>query len=101
MARCFPQFEHNYNQVSREVMYNWFNKHLKLGQPEPVVEKPFEPIAPADLSVYDQDHPRPSRRRQDLPRWRCHRTRPLPGPRSHRTRRCRRAGSACCRPARL
>ena len=37
MAKVFPQFEHNYNQVSREVMYNWFNKHLKLGQPEPVV----------------------------------------------------------------
>src|SRR5919108_699085 len=42
MARAFPQFKHNYNQVSREVMYNWFNKHLRLGQPEPVVEKPFE-----------------------------------------------------------
>src|SRR5207237_2857406 len=25
LARCFPQFQHNYNQVSRELMYNWFN----------------------------------------------------------------------------
>jgi dienelactone hydrolase len=59
MTRCFPQFEHNYNQVSREVMYNWFNKHLKLGQPEPVVERPFLPVPPRDLSVYDSEHPRP------------------------------------------
>ncbi len=60
LARCFPQFQHNYNQVSREVMYNWFNKHLKLGFPEPVVEKPFKPVSPKELSVYDEAHPRPS-----------------------------------------
>jgi dienelactone hydrolase len=59
-ARCFPQFGHNYNQVSREVMYNWFNKHLKLGLPEPVVEKPFKPVPPNELSVYDEEHPRPA-----------------------------------------
>jgi dienelactone hydrolase len=59
MAKCFPQFPHNYNQVSREVMYNWFNKHLHLGQPEPVVEKPFVPVSPQSLSVYDEQHPRP------------------------------------------
>jgi dienelactone hydrolase len=60
LARCFPQFKHNYNQVSREVMYNWFNKHLKLGQSEPVVEKPFKPVPPKELSVYDEAHPRPA-----------------------------------------
>jgi dienelactone hydrolase len=59
MAHAFPQFEHNYNQVSREVMYNWFNKHLRLGQPEPVVEKRFTPVPPRELSVYDAEHPRP------------------------------------------
>ncbi len=60
MAKVFPQFEHNYNQVSREVMYNWFNKYLKLGQPEPVTEKPFEPVVPTrNLSVYDEQHPLP------------------------------------------
>jgi dienelactone hydrolase len=59
LAKCFPQFEHNYNQVSREVMYHWFNRHLGLGQPEPVAERPFEPIPPKDLSVYDAAHPRP------------------------------------------
>lgn len=59
MAKCFPQFGHNYNQVSREVMYNWFNKHLQLGHPEPVVEKPFTPVPPNALSVYDASHPLP------------------------------------------
>ncbi len=59
MAKCFPQFDHNYNQMSREVMYNWFNKHLKLGLTEPVVEKPFEPVPAKELSVYDEQHPRP------------------------------------------
>jgi dienelactone hydrolase len=60
MAKAFLQFEHNYNQVSRELMYNWFNKHLQLGQPEPVVEKPFVPVPPKELSVYDDQHPRPA-----------------------------------------
>src|SRR5207245_1450455 len=36
MARCFPDFGHNYNQVSRELMYGWMNRHLKLGQKEPI-----------------------------------------------------------------
>jgi dienelactone hydrolase len=60
MAKAYPQFEHNYNQVSRELMYNWFNKHLHLGQPEPVVEMPFVPVPVKELSVYDGDHPRPT-----------------------------------------
>ncbi|HEV3262661.1 MAG TPA: hypothetical protein VG013_37825 [Gemmataceae bacterium] len=59
MAKCFPQFDHNYNQVSREVMYNWFNKHLHLGLAEPVVEKPFVPVPPEELSVYNEQHPLP------------------------------------------
>ncbi|HLJ93040.1 MAG TPA: hypothetical protein VKU02_07595 [Gemmataceae bacterium] len=60
LARCFPQFKHNYNQVSRELMYNWFNKYLQLGQPEPVVERPFVPVPPRQLSVYDEQDPRPA-----------------------------------------
>ncbi len=59
MARCFPQFGHNYNQVSRQVMYEWFNRHLHLGWKSPVREKPFEPVPPAELSVFDQKHPLP------------------------------------------
>lgn len=59
-ARAYPQFGHNYNQVAREMMYAWFNKHLKLGLPEPVEERDFSPVPPAELSVYDASHPRPA-----------------------------------------
>ena len=59
MAKCLPQFGHNYNQVSRELMYHWLNRHLHLEQPEPVVEKPFQPVLPKDLSVYNDQQPRP------------------------------------------
>ncbi|HVR75311.1 MAG TPA: hypothetical protein VMT52_13320, partial [Planctomycetota bacterium] len=48
-----------YNQVSREIMYSWVNRHLNLDLPEPVVEKPFVPIPPAELSVFDAEHRRP------------------------------------------
>lgn len=57
-ARYFP-FPHNYNQPSREMMYNWFNRHLRLGYPEPVREQPFVPIPPKDLRVFDAEHPLP------------------------------------------
>jgi dienelactone hydrolase len=59
-AKCFPQFGHNYNQVSRELMYSWFNRHLQLGQIEPVLEESFLPVPPAELSVFDDNHPRPA-----------------------------------------
>ena len=60
MARPFLQFPHNYNYVSRAVMYEWFNKHLKLGQPEPIVEQDFRPLPIAELSVWDAKHPKPA-----------------------------------------
>ncbi len=59
MAKTYAQFGHNYNQVSRELMYNFFNKHLQLGQPEPVTEKPFVPVPPKELSVWDAEHQLP------------------------------------------
>jgi hypothetical protein len=59
LAKYFP-FPHNYNQVSREMMYHWFNRHLQLGFPEPISERPFQPIPPKQLSVFDEQHPRPS-----------------------------------------
>ncbi|MFM7151721.1 MAG: hypothetical protein ACKO23_17985, partial [Gemmataceae bacterium] len=40
--------------------YNWFNKHLRLELPDPVAEKPFVPVPPKQLSVYDAEHPRPA-----------------------------------------
>jgi len=56
-------FPHNDNQVSREYAYAWFNKVFGLGQPEPVKEKPFVPVPPAQLHVFDPAHPRPATER--------------------------------------
>ena len=58
-AKTYKQFGHNYNQVSRELMYNFFDKHLNLGHDGPVQEKPFVPVPPRDLSVFDAQHPLP------------------------------------------
>ena len=54
----YLDFGHNYNQVSREMMYGWFDKHL-LGGAGEVHEQPFQPIPPKELSVYDAEHPLP------------------------------------------
>ena len=59
-AKVFPKFRHNYNQVAREMMYSWFNRHLKLGLPEPIVERDFVPLTPTELSVFDSSHVVPS-----------------------------------------
>jgi hypothetical protein len=58
-CRPLPQFPHNYNAVTRETMYAWFNKHLNLGLPEPIVEEDFAPLTPEEYTVWDADHPRP------------------------------------------
>lgn len=58
-AHCFPQFPHNYNQVSREVMFDWFNTHLQLGLKTPVKQSDFWPLSQADLTVFDDTHPLP------------------------------------------
>src|SRR5262245_57971997 len=58
-AKCWPKFEHNYNQPAREMMYEWFNKYLDLKHNSPIEEKPFKPVLPADLHVFDDKHPRP------------------------------------------
>ena len=59
MARPLVQFKHNYNYVSRAVMYQWFNKHLKLGFQEPIVEEDFEPLSVEEMTVWDEEHPKP------------------------------------------
>lgn len=59
MGKAYLQFGHNYNQVSRELMYNFFNKHLKLGQSGIIIEKPFIPVPVKELSVFDDKHPLP------------------------------------------
>ncbi len=53
-------FGHNYNAVSRHMMYEFFNKHLKLGQPTPVEERDFTPLTQKELTVWDAEHPQPA-----------------------------------------
>src|SRR5262249_49988200 len=55
-AKVWRQFKHNYNQQAREMMYHWFNQHLRIGYPAPITEKPFVPVPPAELRVYDEEH---------------------------------------------
>jgi dienelactone hydrolase len=53
------QFPHNYNYVSRAVMYDWLNRHLGLGLPEPIVERSYRRLTEEELSVWNDEHPRP------------------------------------------
>lgn len=58
-AVCYPQFQHNYNQVAREMMLAWFNEHLGLDNDAATDQSDFWPIPPEQLSVFDEDHPVP------------------------------------------
>ena len=60
-VRLWPllQFGHNYNSVSREAIYEWFNKHLQLGLKEPVREQDYPLLQPEQLTVWDAAHPKP------------------------------------------
>ena len=60
MARSLTHFPHNYNYVSRAVMYDWMNTHLDLGCDEPVVEEDFVPLTEEEMSVWNDEHPRPA-----------------------------------------
>ena len=56
----FLQFGHNYNHVSRAAMYGWLNRHLGLGQEEPVLERDFVPLTREEATVWTAAHPAPS-----------------------------------------
>jgi len=52
-------FGHNYNYVSRAIMYRWFNLHMKLGLDEPIIEEDWEPLSAKESSVWTGDHKAP------------------------------------------
>jgi len=52
-------FPHNYNAVTRSAFYNFVNKHFKLGFPEPVIERDYEPLSREQLTVWNAEHPAP------------------------------------------
>ena len=58
-CKSMLHFPHNYNYVTRAMMYSWFNKHLKLGLPEPIVEEDYPPLTPEEYTVWDEEHPQP------------------------------------------
>ncbi|MEO8350725.1 MAG: alpha/beta hydrolase family protein [Chthoniobacteraceae bacterium] len=56
-----PEFPHNYNIVTREHIYGFFNEHLKLGLPEGrLKEQDYEPLTREQLTVWDDKHPAPA-----------------------------------------
>jgi hypothetical protein len=59
-AEAHPEFGHNYNYVSRAIMYRWFKEHLPLDDSAPVEETDFWPIPREELTVFDDEHPRPA-----------------------------------------
>jgi len=54
------QFGHNYNYVSRAKMYEFLNEHLGLGLPTPIVEQDYPFLSAAELTVWDDAHPKPA-----------------------------------------
>ena len=59
MLKRGEYFPHNYNAVSRSGFYTWLNRHFKLGQKEPVIERDYQPLPRAELTVWDEQHPAP------------------------------------------
>ena len=53
------QFKHNYNYVTRSIMYSWFNNHLKLGHPVPVLEQDFKLLSKQEHAVWNEQHSAP------------------------------------------
>jgi dienelactone hydrolase len=53
------RFSHNYNYVTRKIMYEWFNEHLGLGLETPIIEEDFSRLTEEEHAVYNDQHPRP------------------------------------------
>jgi dienelactone hydrolase len=55
-----PDFPHNYNLVTREHIYDFFNTHFRLGLAHDLLkERDYEPLTRDQLSVWDAQHPAP------------------------------------------
>ncbi len=59
MGKVMLQFGHNYNYVSRELMYHWFNQHLQLGLQGVILEEDYKPLSVEEMTVWDASHPKP------------------------------------------
>lgn len=52
-------FKHNYNHVSRSQMYDFVNRHFKLGLETPVLERDFAYLTRDDIGVWSDSVPKP------------------------------------------
>lgn len=57
-GQYFP-FPHNYNSPSRHFVYEFLNRHLKLGQSSPIRERDYKRLTPEELTVWNAEHPKP------------------------------------------
>ncbi|WP_166822251.1 alpha/beta hydrolase family protein [Thalassoroseus pseudoceratinae] len=53
-------FPHNYNAVSRQLMYEFFNKHFELGFDSPIQEQDYDPLSKDELTVWTDEYPKPA-----------------------------------------
>ncbi len=60
LCRDMTHFPHNFNYVTRSMMYQWFNKHLDLGLEEPIVEEDWKLLSEEEAAVWNAEHPQPS-----------------------------------------
>lgn len=52
------KYPHNFNQQSRMMMYDFFNRELKLGVDE-IVERDYVPLTIEEATVFNAEHPAP------------------------------------------
>lgn len=62
-GRYFP-FKHNFNAVSRAMMFRFFNRHFDL-QVTNVGERDYEPLTQAEMTVWNDEHAKPSSTEDD------------------------------------
>jgi len=63
---------HNYNRAARMAFYEWLNRHFRLGLPSPIVERDYQVLGKAELTVWDAAHPAPAAADPDFERGLLH-----------------------------
>lgn len=59
LCEDLTHFKHNYNYVSRGIMYGLFNKHLGLGHKTPILEEDFKLLSAEEHAIWNDEHPEP------------------------------------------
>ncbi|MCC9605121.1 alpha/beta hydrolase family protein [Blastopirellula sp. JC732] len=65
-------FPHNYNNVARAPMYDIFSRAFGLGIKAPIVEHDYTLLTKDQLTVWDDQHPRPEAGSEDYERKLLH-----------------------------